>query len=101
MEGGQCSLFQIPYNVSFLRMVTNRAILAFIFLFGHGFAQIDAAQSSNSLQAEATVEIQYDGEVGSGIILMTTSPSCITSVPNGYRLFPNDDCHEYAESVRA
>jgi hypothetical protein len=73
-------LFQIPYNVSFLRMVTNRAILAFIFLFGHGFAQIDAAQSSNSLQAEATVEIQYDGEVGSGIILMTTSPSCITSV---------------------
>ena len=61
-------------------MVTNRVILALIFLFGYGFAQSTTAQNSGSLQAEATVEIQYDGEVGSGIILMTSSASCVASV---------------------
>jgi hypothetical protein len=62
-------------------MVVIRAILVVIFLFGSGFAQSDTADSSNSLQAEATVEIQYDGEVGSGIILMTSYPaSCTTSI---------------------
>jgi hypothetical protein len=64
-------------------MVINRAILAIIFLFCYGFAQSDTAGSRNSLQAEATVEIQYDGEVGSGIILMTSYPaSCTTSGPS-------------------
>ena len=62
-------------------MVILYAILVIIFLFGSGFAQSDTAKSSNSLQAEATMEIQYDGEIGSGIILMTSYPtSCTTSV---------------------
>lgn len=61
-------------------MVVNRALLTIIFLFSYGFAQSGPAESSSSLQAVATVQIQYDGEVGSGIILMTGSPaSCTTS----------------------
>jgi hypothetical protein len=62
-------------------MIIIHAILVIIFLFGSGFAQSDTAKSSKSLQAEVTVEIQYDGEVGSGIILMTGNPvSCTTSI---------------------
>jgi hypothetical protein len=62
-------------------MILIHAILLIIFLFGSSFAQSDTSESSNSLQAEATVEIQYDGEVGSGIILMTSYlVSCTTSV---------------------
>ncbi len=62
-------------------MVITHAILVIIFLFSSGFAQFDTAESSKSLQAEATVEFQYDGEVGSGIILMTNYPvSCTASV---------------------
>jgi hypothetical protein len=62
-------------------MVIIHTILVIIFLFGSGFAQSDTAESSKSLQAEATVQIQYDGEVGSGIILMTSYPvSCTSSV---------------------
>ncbi len=76
-------MFPIQFDVSFLRMVIIRSILPIIFLFGSGFAQTDTAESSNSLQAEATVEIQYNGEVGSGIILMTSYPAsgttCVTS----------------------
>ena len=73
-------MFKIQSNVSSLMMVIDRAILAIIFLFGYGFAQPGAAESSNSLRAEATVEIHYDGKVGSGIILMTSYPaSCTTS----------------------
>jgi PBP1b-binding outer membrane lipoprotein LpoB len=69
------------FDVSFLRMVIIHAILVIIFLFGSCFAQSDTAKSSNSLQAEATVEIQYDGEVGFDIILMTSYPaSCSTSI---------------------
>ena len=72
-------MHKIEPNASFLRMVIIHAILVIILFFGSGFAQ--SAESSNSLQAEATVEIQYDGEVGSGIILMTSYPvSCTTSV---------------------
>jgi hypothetical protein len=74
-------LFPIQFDASFLRMVIIHAILVIILLFGSCFAQSDTAWSSNSLQAEATVEIQYDGEVGYGIILMTSYPaSCTTSV---------------------
>ena len=74
-------MFLIQFDVWFLRMIIIHAILLIIFLFGSGFAQSDTAESSNSLQAEATVEIQYDGEVGSGIIPITSYPaSCTTSV---------------------
>ena len=55
-------------------MAINRALLLVI-LFGYGFAQSDTAESCTRLQAEATVEIQYDGQVGSGIILMTSNPT--------------------------
>jgi hypothetical protein len=73
-------LSQIQSNVLLPRMVVNRALLTIIFLFGYGIARPGTSESSNSLQAEATVEIQYDGEVGSGIILMTSYPaSCTTS----------------------
>jgi hypothetical protein len=72
-------LRKIEPNALFLRMVIIHAILVIILFLGSSLAQ--SAQSSNSLQAEATVEIQYDGEVGSGIILMTSYPvSCTTSV---------------------
>ncbi len=73
-------MFPIQF-VSFLRMVVIHAILLIIFLFGSSFAQSNTAESSNSLQAEVMVEIQYNNEVGSGIILMTSYPvSCTTSV---------------------
>lgn len=55
-------------------MARSRALLLFV-LFGYGFAQSDTAESCTRLQAEATVEIQYDGQVGSGIILMTNNPT--------------------------
>lgn len=67
-------------------MAINRALLLVI-LFGYGFAQSDTAESCTRLQAEGTVEIQYDGQVGSGIILMTSNPtSCdnlVSSNPSG------------------
>jgi hypothetical protein len=56
-------------------MVVNCILLAII-LFGYSFAQSSTAKSSNLLYTEATVEIQYNSEVGSGIILMT---SCLAS----------------------
>lgn len=65
---------RIQSNVSSLKMAINRALLLVI-LFGYGFAQSDTAESCTRLQAEATVEIQYDGQVGSGIILMTSNPT--------------------------
>ena len=54
-------------------MAINRALLLVI-LFNYGFAQSDT-ESCTRLQAEAIVEIQYDGQVGSGIILMTGNPT--------------------------
>lgn len=61
-------------------MDINRALL-FVILFGSSFAQSDTAESCTRLQAEATVEIQYDGQAGSGIILMTSNPtSCAALV---------------------
>ncbi|CZR52129.1 uncharacterized protein PAC_02006 [Phialocephala subalpina] len=61
-------------------MAINCALLLVI-LFGYGFVQSDTAESCTRLQAEATVEIQYDGQVGSGIILMTSNPtSCANLV---------------------
>jgi hypothetical protein len=60
-------------------MIMNRAVLAIIILFGYAFAESDAAESSTSIQAKATVEIQYDGLVGSSIILMTSDPASYTT----------------------
>ncbi|PVH67412.1 hypothetical protein DL98DRAFT_600521 [Cadophora sp. DSE1049] len=60
-------------------MAINRALLLLI-LFGYGFAQPNTAESCTGLQAEATVEIQYDGQVGSGIILMTSNPTSCASL---------------------
>ncbi|KAG4414682.1 hypothetical protein IFR04_012164 [Cadophora malorum] len=61
--------------------------LFLVILFGYGFAHTDTAESCTGMQAEATVEIQYDGHVGSGIILMTSNPtSCanlVSSNPTG------------------
>ena len=68
----------IRSNVSFPRMIVNRATLATIFLLGYSIAEPGTSDSSISMQAEATVEIQYDGEVGSGIILMTSCPAACT-----------------------
>jgi hypothetical protein len=62
-------------------MVIIYAILL-IFSFGSGLAQYDIAGSSNSLQAEATVEIQYSGEVGSGIILIHPASCTISDTSN-------------------
>jgi hypothetical protein len=68
-------------------MLRNRA-LATIFSFIYCFAQAEAAESSSPLQAEATVEIQFDGESGTGLILMTGYPassgcsSSSTTIPN-------------------
>jgi len=59
-------------------MAINRALL-WVILFGYGFAQSDTAESCTRLQAEATVEIQYDGQVGSGVIQMTRHPESCTS----------------------
>ncbi|KAH8800717.1 hypothetical protein F5884DRAFT_890324 [Xylogone sp. PMI_703] len=46
-------------------MVINWAILVISLLFGYGFA------TGSEVPAEATVQIQYNGEEGSGIITMT------------------------------
>ena len=62
-------------------MVIIYAILL-IFSFGSGFAQYDIAGSSNSLQAEAMVEIQYSSEVGSGIILIHPASCTISDTSN-------------------
>jgi hypothetical protein len=64
---------------SLARMLLNRATLAVIFLSTHCFAQSLTAESSTSLSVEATIEIQYDGEVGSGIIPMTSYPVTCTT----------------------
>jgi len=42
-------------------MIMNRAVLMIIFLFGYAFTESSIAESSTLIQAEATVEIQYDG----------------------------------------
>jgi len=60
-------------------MIMNRAVLVIIFLFGYAFAESGVAESSTLIQAEATVEIQYDGQVGSGVILMTSDTACCTT----------------------
>jgi hypothetical protein len=49
----------------------NCVLLAIIILLGYSFARSITAESSNLLQAEAIVEIQYDGKVSSSIILIT------------------------------
>ncbi|KAH8797681.1 hypothetical protein F5884DRAFT_814978 [Xylogone sp. PMI_703] len=46
-------------------MVINWAILVISLLFGYGFA------TGSEVPAEVTVQIQYNGEEGSGIITMT------------------------------
>ncbi|PMD55349.1 uncharacterized protein K444DRAFT_634182 [Hyaloscypha bicolor E] len=62
----------------------NRIVLVITILFGYGFAQSGRAESSTFEQAEATVEIQYGGQVGSGIILLTSDPASgtATATPN-------------------
>ena len=57
-------------------MAIDRALLLFTVL-SYGFAQSDTVKSITRSQAEATIEIYHDGQVGSGIILMTDNPiSC-------------------------
>jgi hypothetical protein len=56
-----------------------RTVLTIIFLFSYTFIQPGIAESSTLTQAEATVEIQYDGQVGSGVIAITSDPSCCTN----------------------
>ncbi|KAH7363949.1 hypothetical protein BKA65DRAFT_489999 [Rhexocercosporidium sp. MPI-PUGE-AT-0058] len=41
-------------------------------IFGYAFAH---TEKCTGLQAEVTVEIQHDGQVGSGIMLMTSNPA--------------------------
>jgi hypothetical protein len=77
---GDSALRRVQFNVSLLRMVINRALVVTIFLFGYGFAQSDTTENRTRLQAEATVEIQYDGQVGSGIILITSHPTSCTNL---------------------
>jgi hypothetical protein len=73
-------LFQnSAFKVSSLRMIMNRAVPVIILLFNYAFAQPGTAESRTLIQAEATVEIQYDGHVGSGVILMTSDPACCTT----------------------
>ncbi|KAH8797501.1 hypothetical protein F5882DRAFT_374975 [Hyaloscypha sp. PMI_1271] len=57
----------------------NRAVPVIILLFNYAFAQPGTAESRTLIQEEATVEIQYDGHVGSGVILMTSDPACCTT----------------------
>lgn len=57
-------------------MAIKRA-LPLIILIAYGFAQSNTSKSYIGLQAEATVEIQYDGQIGSGIILMTGNPASV------------------------
>lgn len=87
IKGGGSVLCGVQFNVSSLRMVTNRVLLVVAFLFGSGFAQSGTAESCTRLQAEATVEIQHEGQAGSGVILMTSNPtSCaafVDSNPSG------------------
>jgi hypothetical protein len=61
-------------------MIMNRAVPVIILLFNYAFAQPGTAESRTLIQAEATVEIQYDGHVGSGVILMTSDPACCTAL---------------------
>jgi hypothetical protein len=65
-------------------MVVIRSLLEFIFFLGYAFAHSGIVESSSFEQAEATVEIQYGGQVGSGIILLTSDPASgtDTATPN-------------------
>ena len=71
----------------------NRIVLVINFLFGYAFAESSVTKSSTLIPAEATVEIQYNSQVGSGIILITSDlASCTTSVtsnPSTTILGPN------------
>ncbi|KAH6704332.1 hypothetical protein BKA61DRAFT_680587 [Leptodontidium sp. MPI-SDFR-AT-0119] len=79
-------------------MVINQALVVVVFLFGYGFARTDTAESCTSLQSEATVEIQYDGQVGSGIILMTTNP---TSCANLGSFHPSGTSQDITTTISA
>jgi hypothetical protein len=81
---GNSYLVSIRLDVSLLKMVIKRALLIIIFLFGSGLAQSNTTASCIRSPAKATVEIQDDGQVGFGTILMSNPTSCaslITSDP--------------------
>jgi len=59
-------------------MVVTRAPLMSVFLLGYALAHSGASNNCAGLLADATVEIQYDGQVGSGVIQMTRHPESCT-----------------------
>jgi hypothetical protein len=62
-------------------MIINRAVLIIIFLFNYAFAEFNIIESSTLIQAEVTVEIQYDSQVNSSVILIISDTAYyITSV---------------------
>jgi hypothetical protein len=71
-------------NGSILIMGTKH-LLTLICLFGYGFAQSSSVEISNSLQAEVTVQFNFNGEVGHGTILLTS----ISSPTPGFLLSPS------------
>jgi len=67
-----------PLILQFHKMAINNSLVMFIFSIACCFAQSGIAMSCASLQAEATLEIQYGGQNGSGVIMATSYPTSCT-----------------------